>query len=64
VKKHKWFKGMDWAQLVARQIPAPFAPPHSHEGDTSNFEKYEEIDLDEEMRATGVDPFKGLFKDF
>jgi serine/threonine protein kinase len=64
IKKHKWFKGLDWTQLVQKQILAPIIPQITHPGDTRNFEKYPEIDLEEEMKPSGVDPFKNLFKDF
>lgn len=64
VKQHKWFDDIDWKLLLARKIPVPFVPVYSHVGDASNFEKYEEIDLKEELKSTGSDPYKSLFKSF
>ena len=42
VKAHRWFKGIDWEALVQRKLPPPIVPKISHEGDTRNFDKYEE----------------------
>eukprot|EP01136_Pigoraptor_vietnamica_P001844 Opistho-1_new@29007 len=62
LRKHKWFKGIDWAMLQNRQVAAPVVPEVAHEGDTRNFEKYPEPV--EEFSGPSVDPFKNLFKDF
>ena len=64
VKKHKWFKGLNWQALVAREITAPIQPKVSSPGDSSNFERYQEIDLESEMLQTGSDPFRNLFSEF
>eukprot|EP00158_Paraphelidium_tribonemae_P008282 Partr_v1_DN28540_c1_g1_i4_m73939 putative CAMP-dependent protein kinase, catalytic subunit len=37
IKRHKWFRGIDWEKLKRREIAAPFVPRFSHAGDTSNF---------------------------
>ncbi|CAG8541061.1 4508_t:CDS:2 [Paraglomus occultum] len=42
VKRHKWFREVDWQGLYDRRVPAPIVPPYQHPGDTSNFEKYAE----------------------
>lgn len=63
IKKHKWFKGVDWQALLGRNIPAPIVPICTHPGDTRNFEAYPEL-MEEEYKPTGVDPFKNLFKEF
>ncbi|CAH1765014.1 8406_t:CDS:10, partial [Entrophospora sp. SA101] len=47
VKKHKWFRGVDWQGLYDRRVAAPIIPPYRHPGDTSNFEKYPEPNDDE-----------------
>lgn len=64
VRKHKWFKGLDMQHVLERRLPAPLRPQTTFAGDTRNFEKYPEIDLKEEMRPTGNDPYKSLFKEF
>jgi len=40
IKKHKWFKGMDWAKVIARELKPPFVPAYQAPNDTSNFDKY------------------------
>jgi len=40
IKKHKWFQGFDWEQLVGRQLPAPVVPVVAGDADTSNFDPY------------------------
>ncbi|KAJ1548326.1 hypothetical protein HK405_003656 [Cladochytrium tenue] len=61
VKKHKWFRGVDWQGLLNKSVHAPIIPVCSHAGDTRNFENYPEP-IEEETRASFVDPFKHLFR--
>ncbi|KAI9193444.1 camp-dependent protein kinase [Polychytrium aggregatum] len=63
IKKHKWFRGVEWQVLLNRAIRAPIVPVCSHPGDTRNFDNYPEVS-EEEQRIVGVDPYKHLFKDF
>ena len=42
VKKHRFFKGIDWDALLKKQVVAPIIPEVEHEGDFSNFQDYEE----------------------
>ncbi|CAG8722388.1 31105_t:CDS:2, partial [Racocetra persica] len=69
VRKHKWFRGVDWQGLYERRVQAPIVPPYQHPGDTSNFEKYPEPS-DEENNVSspgilpGVDPYRHLFLNF
>ncbi|KAI9325783.1 camp-dependent protein kinase [Zopfochytrium polystomum] len=63
IKKHKWFRGVDWQGLVERSVHAPIVPVCSHPGDTRNFEDYPEP-MEDEHGGSGVDPFKHLFRDF
>ncbi|MBN3280715.1 PRKX kinase, partial [Polyodon spathula] len=44
VKKHRWFKHIDWDAVPQRKLKPPVVPKVSHEGDTSNFEAYPEDD--------------------
>ncbi|XP_060577857.1 ribosomal protein S6 kinase alpha-5-like isoform X1 [Ruditapes philippinarum] len=37
VKFHRFFKGINWDDLAAKRIPAPFVPKIRHELDVSNF---------------------------
>lgn len=40
VKTHRWFGEIDWEQLVAKKIPAPYKPTIKSKGDTSNYSTY------------------------
>ncbi|KAF4118662.1 cAMP-dependent protein kinase catalytic subunit PRKX [Onychostoma macrolepis] len=62
VKKHRWFKSVDWDSVPCRKLKPPIVPKVSHEGDTSNFDTYPE---DEWKKDTPV-PAKDLeiFKNF
>mmetsp|Transcript_40528 Transcript_40528/g.94110 ORF Transcript_40528/g.94110 Transcript_40528/m.94110 type:complete len:360 (-) Transcript_40528:96-1175(-) len=42
VKKHKWYKGMDWDLLLTRSVTPPFRPPVQADDDTSMFDRYPE----------------------
>ena len=44
VRKHKWFRGIDFAALFERKLDAPFVPPHASAHDTTNFETYPDSD--------------------
>uniref|UniRef100_A0A0B7AUS8 Protein kinase domain-containing protein n=2 Tax=Arion vulgaris TaxID=1028688 RepID=A0A0B7AUS8_9EUPU len=44
VKKHKWFKGQNWDDVLAKKLQPPIVPKVAHEGDTTNFETYDEED--------------------
>ncbi|KAJ3019536.1 UNVERIFIED_CONTAM: camp-dependent protein kinase catalytic subunit [Siphonaria sp. JEL0065] len=42
VKNHVWFEAIDWDRLTRLEITAPYIPKVNGEGDTSNFESYDE----------------------
>ncbi|CAO3692078.1 unnamed protein product [Umbelopsis ramanniana] len=64
VKRHKWFRGVDWFGLLEKKVQAPIVPPYRHPGDTSNFEKYPNVvDVDPSRIPTG-DPYVQLFSNF
>ena len=54
IKKHKWFKGVDWQAVLDMRVKAPIVPPTKHAGDTSNFEKYPEPTDDEMSRQEPI----------
>lgn len=62
IKQHRWFRSIDWEQLLNRQTPAPIIPQCESPGDTANFEQYPEEEL--EADDDGEDEFRGLFQDF
>jgi len=45
IKSHKWFANTDWIAIYQRKVTAPFIPPSNGEGDTSNFDSYDEEEL-------------------
>ncbi|KAI9094599.1 camp-dependent protein kinase 9 [Phlyctochytrium arcticum] len=60
IKRHRWFRGVDWRALQNRLVHAPIVPMISHPGDTRNFESYpEEVQTDRPLQ--GADPFRSLF---
>ncbi|KAL0234643.1 hypothetical protein PCE1_001679 [Barthelona sp. PCE] len=50
IKRHRFFRAIDWNALFHRRIPSPLVPPTAHEGDTSHFDNYaeeeEEVDFE------------------
>lgn len=40
IKKHKWFKGIDWNKVLQRKVKPPYLPSFKAPNDTSNFDKY------------------------
>jgi protein kinase X len=40
VKKHKWFKGVDWDMVANRKIPPPWVPQIKKSDDTHYFDRY------------------------
>jgi serine/threonine protein kinase len=62
IKRHKWFYGVDWHKVVALEYPAPYVPRIGHEGDTSNFDRYDEDH--EPYGSTGPDKYREKFLDF
>lgn len=62
VKRHKWFKSIDWAIVSQKKLQPPIVPKVAHEGDTKNFDKYDE----EGWRDVPSVPQKNLeaFEDF
>ncbi|KAI7862374.1 camp-dependent protein kinase 9 [Spinellus fusiger] len=62
IKRHKWFRGVDWIGLLEKNVQAPIIPNYHHPGDTSNFEKY--LELKEDPKTNKEDQYKDLFLDF
>ncbi|ELK08994.1 Serine/threonine-protein kinase PRKX [Pteropus alecto] len=44
VKRHRWFRAVDWEAVPQRRLKPPIVPKVCGEGDTSNFEAYPEND--------------------
>jgi len=62
VKRHKWFKGVDWEDVYYKKLKPPMVPKLKYEGDTSNFDEYPEDDL---SKVPGVsEREQRIFDDF
>ncbi|KAJ3295996.1 camp-dependent protein kinase catalytic subunit [Rhizoclosmatium sp. JEL0117] len=62
IKTHKWFADVEWQKMEDCQVPAPYLPPCKGEGDTSNFDQYQEDH--EPYGVVGPDPHKDKFIGF
>jgi len=58
IKTHKWFKDINWADLLEKKIAAPFKPQVAGESDTSNFDDYPDSDEQPAVVNSASDPFK------
>ena len=43
-KAHPYFRGLDWARLRRRELPAPWKPVLASASDVSHFDEYDERD--------------------
>jgi len=48
IKKHAWFSGLDWKSLKERKFEAPWIPEIVDEYDCSNFDEYDDDDMDDD----------------
>eukprot|EP00008_Paramoeba_atlantica_P013424 CAMPEP_0201488450 /NCGR_PEP_ID=MMETSP0151_2-20130828/18252_1 /ASSEMBLY_ACC=CAM_ASM_000257 /TAXON_ID=200890 /ORGANISM="Paramoeba atlantica, Strain 621/1 / CCAP 1560/9" /LENGTH=357 /DNA_ID=CAMNT_0047873737 /DNA_START=72 /DNA_END=1145 /DNA_ORIENTATION=+ len=64
IKKHKFFKGIDWKELDGRKGKPPIVPQVTHDGDTSNFEEYSDEDDEDAAPTSGEDPYGSTFAEF
>lgn len=62
IKKHKWFKGIEWDRVFQRKVKPPYIPAFKSPNDTSNFDKYPDSEDDSAAPLTSKD--KEAFKDF
>jgi len=44
VRRHRWFKHLDWDDVYKRKLTPPLIPKVNCDGDTSNFDDYPEDD--------------------
>ena len=61
IKKHKWFTGFDFVELLERKKVAPLVPDVKSESDTSNFDPYPDST---EAPPAVADDQQSLFADF
>jgi len=57
IKTHKWFKDLNWEDLLEKKITAPFKPNVKSESDTSNFDDYPDSDEQPPVVNAAQDPF-------
>ncbi|CAG0897890.1 unnamed protein product [Darwinula stevensoni] len=62
VKRHRWFKNIDWEDVFYRKVKPPIVPKVSYDGDTRNFEEYSEVDWQKKPTVSEED--LQLFEDF
>ena len=62
IKTHPWFSSINWLDLTNKSIPGPLNPTISKEGDTHNFYKYSDVDINEEFDVN-LD-YEKIFEDF
>jgi len=60
IKSHKWFSNIDWIAIYQKKVEAPFIPPMKGDGDTSNFDIYDE----EEISVSETEKYTKEFADF
>lgn len=46
IKKHRWFSRIDWKALEQRKLPAPIKPKIRNPLDTSNFDNFDNCDVE------------------
>lgn len=60
IKRHAWFRTINWLSLLNKQVKAPFVPNCKSLGDASNYDVYEEEDLE----TGSCDMYPDEFADF
>ncbi|KAJ6647536.1 cAMP-dependent protein kinase catalytic subunit 3, partial [Pseudolycoriella hygida] len=62
IKRHRWFKHLDWDDVYHKKLTPPTIPKVSFAGDSSNFDEYPETDW---KAARSLDKIElQLFEDF
>ncbi|ORX98577.1 kinase-like protein [Basidiobolus meristosporus CBS 931.73] len=62
IKNHKWFAEIDWNRLERLEVQPPIVPIVTSDGDTSNYDMYQETNDIYGMPTE--DPFREKFLDF
>ncbi|XP_025602994.2 cAMP-dependent protein kinase catalytic subunit alpha-like [Athalia rosae] len=60
IKKHRWFRSIDWLKIYYQTIEPSFIPKRGNVGDSSNYDQYDE----EELIVDKVDRYAKEFADF
>ena len=62
VKRHRWFKNIDWEDVFYKKIKPPIVPNVSYDGDPRNYDDYPETDFRKVPPVTERE--QRLFEDF
>lgn len=62
IKRHRWFRGVDWESVPHKKLKPPIVPKVTGDGDTSNFETYPESEWDKILPVS--DKELEIFKNF
>ncbi|CAG2069192.1 unnamed protein product, partial [Timema podura] len=62
VKRHRWFKGIEWQDVYNKKLKPPIVPRVTYEGDTRNFDDYPETDWKSAPTVGEIE--QKLFEDF
>jgi protein kinase X len=62
VKRHRWFKGLEWQDVYGRKLKPPIIPRVSYDGDTRNFDDYPDTDWKSAPSVGEME--QKLFEDF
>lgn len=60
IKDHVWFKPINWPAVYARRVEPPFVPNVNGPGDYSQFDKFEDV----ELNVSSSDKYDKEFADF
>lgn len=60
VKEHPWFQLLNWQALFEKKLPPEFVPNCNLRDPTGNFDKYEEIPLEDASEQQYVEEFKAF----
>lgn len=60
IKNHKWFKNVDWFNILNQLVEPPFIPKVRSPGDSSNYDHYDE----EVLNVSSTDKFAREFAEF
>lgn len=62
IKREPWFVAVSWHDVYQRKTKPPIKPTVKSEGDTTNFDSYDEFDIKLTPQATNYEV--QLFRDF
>ncbi|KYQ48891.1 cAMP-dependent protein kinase catalytic subunit [Trachymyrmex zeteki] len=60
IKRHRWFKSIDWIEIYHQKVQPSFIPHCSNSGDTTNFDFYDEVALE----ISSFDQYSNEFANF